>query len=261
MALHGLDFTFNKYSELCQSALKSGYDIVTISSYIQNENTNANVLVMRHDVEHFPGRALRMAILEQSQGIRSTYYFRRNSFPQPHIIKAIAGMGHEIGYHYESLDEAKGNFELAINLFKLRLEQLRKIAKVETICMHGNPLTKWLNRDLWAKYDFHELGLIGEAYLSLKDIYYFSDTGRKWDMSRKFKDWLPSGSSNQDSNVRNVVTTDDLIKLIQSGRCPRIYLTVHPERWGHNLATWFIDQMNDTAKNVLKAVLRKLNSK
>jgi hypothetical protein len=258
MASHKLDFTLDKYRDLCQSALKCGYEVMTVSAYIRNTGIDKNVLVMRHDVDHYPGRALRMAILEQSQGIKSTYYFRKPSFSQPNIIKAIADMGHEIGYHYEALDEAKGNYELAINLFKLRLEQLRKIAKVETICMHGNPLTKWLNRDLWNKYDFRELGLIGEAYLSLKDIHYLSDTGRKWDMSRKFKDFLPFGLSSQDLNVRNIVTTDDLIKLIQSGRFQRICLTVHPERWSHNLTTWFIDQMNDTARNMVKAVLRKL---
>jgi hypothetical protein len=168
-------------------------------------------------------------------------------------------MGHEIGYHYESLDEARGNYEAAISLFKVRLERLRQIAKVETICMHGNPMTKWLNRDLWGKYDFREFGLIGEAYLSVKDIYYLSDTGRRWDMSRKFKDMLPSALPIQYTNGKAVVTTDNVVELIESGKQPRICLTIHPERWGHDLVTWSIDQMKDTSINIVKAVLRRFN--
>jgi hypothetical protein len=260
MSPHGLDFTFGKYRELCQSTLKSGYQIKGVARFIQDGDTNTNVLVMRHDVDIFPSRALRMARLEQSQGVRTTYYIRRRHFRKSDIIRAIADMGHEIGYHYEALDEAKGNYDLAMSLFKEQLERLRKIANIETICMHGNPLTKWVNRDLWQKYDFRELGLIGEAYLSLKDVYYLSDTGRIWDPSRKFKDFMPFALLKQDANERNPVTTDDVMKLIASKRFPRIYITIHPERWGHNIIIWSIDQTADTARNMGKAVLRKLTS-
>ena len=252
-----LDFTYQKYSDLCQSALKSGFTVLTVSSYIKNVD-DKRVLVIRHDVDNFPRRALRLAKLEHSLGIHSTYYFRKHLFSNPKIIKSVAEMGHEIGYHYESLDEAKGNYEAAIDLFRLGLEQLRQIAKVETICMHGNSFTKWLNRDLWNKYDFHQFDLVGEAYLSVKNIYYFSDTGHSWDTSRKFKDLLPSALPEQVQNVRAIVTTNNLIEFIESGEQPRIYLTAHPERWGHNLLEWLIDEMKDQTINMAKAVLRKI---
>ena len=117
MAFKGLDFTLDKYGELCQRAVKSGYEIMTVSSYLQNKDTSKNILVMRHDADRFLGRAIRMASLEQSLGIRTTYYFRKSGFSQPDIIKSIADMGHEIGYHYEVLDKAKGNHELAMTFF------------------------------------------------------------------------------------------------------------------------------------------------
>ena len=61
-------------------------------------------IVLRHDVDKRPGQSLLFARLQQEMGIRGTYYFRsvRESF-EPGIIKAIGGMGHEIGYHYEDL--------------------------------------------------------------------------------------------------------------------------------------------------------------
>ena len=40
-------------------------------------------------------------------------------------------------------------FELAICDFGRNLEKFRKFYPVKTICMHGSPLSKWDNRDLW----------------------------------------------------------------------------------------------------------------
>ena len=254
MALSGLDFTLEKYKDLCQHILACGYEVMTVSSYLQDPKTNNSILVVRHDVDRFLGKAIRMASLEQSLGIRTTYYFRKSGFSQPNIIKSIADMGHEIGYHYEVLDKAKGNHELAMTFFREHLYRIRQIARVETICMHGNPLTKWLNRDIWKYYDFRELGLKGEAYLSLENIYYLSDTGRTWDVSRKVKDTLPSALPN--TSHQNIFTTDDVIKFIEKHEYSRIYIVVHPERWSHNLIVWAIDQARDTGINTAKLIWR-----
>ena len=40
-------------------------------------------------------------------------------------------------------------FELAICDFERNLRRFRKLYPVKTICMHGSPLSKWDNRDLW----------------------------------------------------------------------------------------------------------------
>jgi len=75
IALHVLDFTFNKYRNICQRALKSGYEVMTIYAYIGNKVTDKNFLVMRHNVDTWLGRAPRMAFLDKSPGIKGTYYF------------------------------------------------------------------------------------------------------------------------------------------------------------------------------------------
>jgi hypothetical protein len=253
-----LDFTLNKYRELCRSAIDSGYEIKTVASYLKNNATSHQVLIMRHDVDRFPRKALNMAKVEQTLGIKTTYYFRKSGFSKPNIIKRIAEMGHEIGYHYENLDEAKGNHERALELFKKRLEQLRRIVNVETICMHGNPLTKWLNRDIWSHYDYRECGISGEAFLSIKQVFYFSDTGRIWDMSRKVKDMLPSALPEQSNYADKIRTTDDLMKFIHKKGYSQIYITAHPERWSKNLLEWTMDITRDTAVNVTKVISRKI---
>jgi len=252
-----LDFTLDKYRQLYTALLTSGYSVCTIAQYL-SETNHSKTAVLRHDVDRKPGNALSMATLEQSLGIKSTYYFRMNkSVFKRDMIKTIAGMGHEIGYHYEVLDKARGNFEKAIHIFEQELAELRKVAEVKTICMHGNPLTKWDNRDLWFKYDFKSFGLMGEAYLSFGSITYLSDTGRTWNPKRKVKDWLPSehGSNVNKAVASSITCTNDLIELIGRGQPESIYLVVHPERWTNSRIDWALYFMQDLMINLLKSVI------
>ncbi|CEG14042.1 Polysaccharide deacetylase (fragment) [groundwater metagenome] len=122
------------------------------------------------------------------------------------------------------MDKAGGDPEEAIIIFEDELKKFREIYDVKTICMHGNPLTKHDNRDLWNKYDYRKFGIIGEAYLSMKeDVAYFSDTGRTWGKEYKIKDFninISSNYNNYDCNSNynsKIKTTDDLINLIKIG--------------------------------------------
>jgi hypothetical protein len=259
-----LDFTLEKYRQLCSALLASGYSVCTVVQYLGRTGLTGKTAVLRHDVDRKPGNALKMAMLEQSLGIKSTYYFRMNkSVFKRDMIKTIAGMGHEIGYRYEALDKARGNYEKAINVFEQELAELRKVAEVKTICMHGNPLTKWDNRDLWARYDFKSFGLLGEAYISFSDILYLSDTGRTWNPKRKVKDWLPSErGSNVNQAISGTITcTDDLIQLIREAQQQNIYLVAHPERWTDSPIEWALYFAQDLMINLLKSIKLFVESK
>ena len=48
----------------------------------------------------------------------------------------------EVGYHYEVLSKAKGDYEKAVELFEQELKEFRKIVDVKTICMHGSLLSR-----------------------------------------------------------------------------------------------------------------------
>ena len=206
-----MDFTLKKYEELLKVIIQNRIPVFTIEQWIATQPKQG--IVLRHDVDRKAKNALAVAKLEHKYSIKSTFYFRitKNSF-KPDIIEEIAGLGHEIGYHYEDLSLAGGDYDKAIKLFQVHLKMFEPFAKVMTIAMHGRPLSKYDNRDLWKKFDFRNFGLIGEAFLSIdySDMYYFTDTGRNWDVSK--------------SNLRDKVlckvpeeivkSTDHLIMLI-----------------------------------------------
>ena len=106
--------------------------------------------MLRHDIDRKSENALVIAKIEQEVDLQASYYFRTvNHSYNEDIIKQIADMGNEIGYHYENLTTCDGDFELAIDDFRLSLEKMRRLYPVKTSCMHGRPLSKWDNRDLW----------------------------------------------------------------------------------------------------------------
>jgi hypothetical protein len=253
------DFTLNKYKELCETLLSSGYAISNVDNYLNKKNKQ-NSLILRHDVDvsslKYP---VRMAELEYDLGIKSTYYFRFvGGVFNPKIIRRIRDLGHEIGYHYEVLSKANGDYEKAVELFEKELNEFRKIIDVKTISMHGSPLSKYDNRDLWKRYDFKEFGIVGEAYLSIssKDINYFSDTGRSWNWKNKMRDFMID--NNNDKELIGVNTTDELINLIKSGRAKRLYILAHPERWTSNKSEWIFSYTKDSVFNVGKKVLMRV---
>ena len=59
------------------------------------------------------------------------------------------------------------------------------LSPVKTICMHGSPLSKWDNRDLWKRYNYRDFGIIAEPYFDLDfdEVFYITDTGRSWNKS------------------------------------------------------------------------------
>ena len=51
------------------------------------------------------------------------------------ITRGIHDLGHEVGYHYEVLSKANGDYEKAVELFEQELSEFRKIIDVKTICI------------------------------------------------------------------------------------------------------------------------------
>lgn len=247
-----LDYTFPKYHELCE-AMVNNYSVLTFEQYITSQKLPDKYIVLRHDNDRNPENALKMAEIENKYGIKSTYYFRSiDSVFKPKIIKEIYSMGHEIGYHYETLADADGNYKKAIQLFEHNLKKFQQICNVKTICMHGKALSKHDNRDLWKKYDYSTFNIIAEAYLSASsDLNYLSDTGRSWTQKNSLRDFLPGNQSYID-----IETTDDLIELINGSDFNNLYLLTHPERWSSNYIEWIQFYILDNCFNFGKKILK-----
>jgi len=248
-----LDFTFTKYKKLCEKIVESEYTTLTFAQYFSSKNIPNKFIILRHDVDRKPENALKMAELENKLGIKSTYYFRSISQVfKPDIIKAINDFNHEIGYHYEVLDEAKGDLENAIRIFGDALNKFREICDVRTICMHGNPLSSWDNRNLWKRYDFKDFGIIGEPYLSIdyKETVYLTDTGRSWNSKFSVKDNVNLNASQAIEAIKN---TDDVIRAIIKGNIEHLCITAHPNRWSESFGAWLKELLWQNVKNVGKA--------
>lgn len=244
------DFSLAMYAELCK-ALQS-HKVMTVQGYL-SDKPEPLCIVLRHDVDRRVKNALSMAKLEKKCGIRSTYYFRYPRTFNRNIMQQIADMGHEVGYHYEVLDKAKGDCKKAIRLFQKELGVFREFFSVKTACMHGNPLTKWDGREIWQSNDFQTFDLLGEAFLSFHEFpVYLTDTGRNWNGENNFKDRL------QAENYTYFKNTTDVITYLNSNHERSIYINCHPERWGANFAEWAIAFLRDHFFNLGKKAIKWL---
>ena len=178
------DFTLVIYQNMLKALSRKDSAFITFRHLIENAGLPGSFTILRHDVDLLPQNSLQTAQIEHSLGIRGTYYFRivPQSFNES-IIRQIADLGHEIGYHYEDLTLAKGDMNKAIKSFEQNLAKLRKIVPVSTACMHGSPRSPWDSKDLWKHYDYRDFGIIGEPYFDIdfSEVLYLTDTGRRWD--------------------------------------------------------------------------------
>lgn len=248
-----IDFSQKMYRELCGAVNISGYRTVIMGDYFNTADNDKPRMFLRHDVDRDPILALEMAQIEQEHNLVSTYFFRVvDSVFTPDIIKSIAGLGMEIGYHYECLDKASGDYAKAIDICKKDLAKLRELYPVKSMAMHGNPLTRWNNRDLWEKYDFKELDIEVAAYLNIdyKKIRYFSDTGRTWEENRgNIYDYVG------DQPQHKLKTTPDLIAFI-SGHKQDTCILIHPNRWSDKPSKWLYNWAYDMAGNTAKTLIK-----
>jgi hypothetical protein len=247
-----LDFTLAKYKELCDAIINSKFVPLTVERYI-TEPTSNKFIILRHDVDKKPENALKMANIETEYGISATYYFRAiKKVFKPDIMKEIAGLGHEIGYHYEVLVKAKGDKKKAIEIFKRELNEFREICDINTICMHGNSLSHWDNRDIWGKYNFRDFDIIGEAYLSIDfdKVMYLSDSGGCWDNKRlRVKDIVDSNSIQS----LKIKSTNDVIELVKNKGAEKMCILAHPDRWNDSLSSLIYELVTKKIRNVGKA--------
>jgi hypothetical protein len=251
-----MDFTLNTYKALLETLLAQGFLFQPFINFIQ---TPANrVIILRHDVDRRPRNALNTAQLEHDLGIPASYYFRAmpESWDEA-IIRELAGLGHEIGYHYEDLSLCHGDYEAAINQFKKNLAAFRQLYPVKTICMHGSPMSKWDNRDLWKKYDYRGFGIIAEPYFDVdfNEVFYLTDTGRRWDgnnfsvRDKVDKQWCVN---------RKLKSTMDIIAAVKAGDLPdKIMITTHPQRWDGLLIPWTKELVWQNIKNMIKQLIIK----
>lgn len=254
-----MDFTLNKYRNLLLQLKDSGYKFLTYRDYC-NGRLPQRFVVLRHDVDLKPQNSLRIAKEEIKLGAKASYYFR--AVPESwddSIIEQIYSMGHEVGYHYESLTTCNGDMVRAFDDFKENLEKLRKLVPVATICMHGSPRSPYDSKDIWKQYDYKIFDVVGEPYLStdFSKMFYLTDTGRRWDGYKvSVRDKIEGYQEEWNAKGWVFHSTDDIIKTLHENQMPdQLMITTHPQRWFNFGFGWAKELVMQNMKNIVKAAI------
>jgi hypothetical protein len=241
------------YRRFLDTVLGAGYEPLTVRDYLGRDDLPERFVICRHDVDRKPANARKMARLEADRGVASTYYLRTKTFSTT-LARTLSTLSHEVGYHYEDFVRAGGKLDRAHERFANNLAEFRRVAPVDTVCMHGNPLSPHDNRNMWLAPeapDFEDYDLLGEAYLSVdfETVTYFSDTGRTWrDGALKIRDHTMGEG---DKSV-SADETSDLVTLLAEGSVPHACVLTHPSRWADSYRELLTARVTDGAVNVVK---------
>jgi hypothetical protein len=249
-----MDFTLGKYKQLLLALKEAGYSFYTFAEYCKGLCIGEKYIILRHDVDEMADNALKIGLLEKELGIKATYNFRivRQS-NNPDIIRQIVELDHELGYHYEDVVLANGDFDTAISTFRKNLAYFRTFAPVETVCMHGSSTSAYDNRDLWKKIRLEEEGLLGEPYLSINfnDLFYLTDTGYCWDGKKTaVRDIVETPFENSYHN------TDEIIAAIQQKTFPDKVMILAHTLWTDSFVKWNFIFFREFFRNKVKRISR-----
>ena len=178
----GLDSmpTHREYIKFCQQICNTGVPVYTVKEACSDIGSlSRTFVIVKHDVEDKPEKALRLSRIEHGFGIKATYYVHSFFLHNPKhvaILKDIVGLGHEVGYHYDVLDNNNGDKDKAMQEFREALSCFADHGfAIKTICPHGNPLKKRVgyssNKDFFLDTEIRQLfSDIVDVYITFPDM-------------------------------------------------------------------------------------------
>jgi hypothetical protein len=215
-------------------AIAQEYDIVGVEQWLTAGPAASPrpVLLIRHDVDQYPGSAQRMASLEDALGISSTWYFRWRTAAGP-VVDALREAGHAVGLHYETLTRlllergrppaAAGDFVTeARGLLAQELTAFAgRFGPVQSACPHGDTRVPGVHNGVLLRgQDLAPFGITWDANDAV------AERGVDvWctDRSRGEGRWQPGL---------------DPLDLLVDRRAP-LLLVVHPNNWASGPALWW----------------------
>lgn len=192
-------FSIEAYAALLRRALDDGYEFVGFEAALELERSDPRrVVLLRHDIDLSPVRALRMAEVEAQLGVRSTFFFMLSGafydLLEPHhrhTVRDVAALGHEVGFHYDEYDDIVEGLDI---LSAVAGRTVRHVAQHNPTIL---PRRGFESAKIVDAYDARITGAQGFTYVS--------DSGMRW-RKKTLADLLGEGAS-------------------------RIYALCHPETW------------------------------
>lgn len=143
------DFTLENYKRLILLAKEKGFSFIFHKDEYQKDRKD---IIWRHDVEFEPDIALKMARIEESCGIKASYFFQLHSpfynVFDPHyreVFYAIKDLGHLVGLHFDSAYWGISGEDQLNGFIKIDKEYLEKNMNVDidTFSFHNTtPFTQ-----------------------------------------------------------------------------------------------------------------------
>jgi hypothetical protein len=183
------EFTYKHYKDCIEIAKKQGFSFYTMHDFL-DKKPKGKFILMRHDVDLSLISVLKIAEIENSLKIKSTYFIRTKgifdvfSGKNSAIVRKISELGHEIGIHYDSDIIAKKDFKKEMVGIKANMEKIIKkrifgasLHKVKKLGTKNE-----INKLNFAEEYLDDLGLEYDAYsdIFIRKMKYISDSARKW---------------------------------------------------------------------------------
>jgi hypothetical protein len=242
-----LDFTFAAFDAFCRRI--APLPVFTLAGYLSTAPApTPPFVILRADVDYRETRALRLAQIAARCQVRGSFYFRhrvqngdsalakrirRDVLRQApafnvEIMQSVANLGHEVGYHFETLDTCRGDFDAAEDLFLTNLAHLRAAGvAIRTVAAHGGrPFapTYRHNFDIFSHAPdlFQRARLLGETTISVDfaRVVYVSDARWRW---RRYDAYQP-GATGKPTSLRAIT---DALPSLDAGLC----INFHPHQW------------------------------
>lgn len=218
-----MNFTYDAYRSLLKKISEQGYQF---SDY-KNWKKTGRCVILRHDIDNDIEKAVRLALIEGSGGVTSTYFvlltsdfYNVFSKKSSDGLKLIAAHGHSIGLHFDEVcyPEISGNVEAIKEKIKEEAEVLSRAigSRVDIVSMH-RPSSFVLEADIKIP------GMInsyGQKFF--KEFKYLSDSRRRW--------------------------REPVEEIIESEKYERIHILTHPF-WYHETEENIQETVSDFINN------------
>jgi len=258
-------FVYNKWEWFCKNLKENG--IYSISAKSLLEQKKSCFLILKHDVETNPKKALQLAKIEAQYGHSGVYYVQAyllDDKDNVNILKQIQDLGHEVSYHHDVMDSTGGNIDTAIEVFEENKDTFEKYGlKINTVCQHGNPIVKRVgyssNRDFFRNSKVREkYSEISEIMVDFKDktgvdYKYISDAGYGWKLI-----FDPENNDIVNSDDKNILLGDlkRVIKVIKEEGA--VIVSTHPHRWQSNMFTAILKRVVFSTVRLVARIMKKI---
>lgn len=249
-------FVYNEWDNFLKKLSENGIHSISADSALKNRKKQ--FLILKHDVETNPSKALDLARIENKYGHCGVYYVQAyllNNQKNIEILQKIKDLGHEVSYHHDVMDSNSGNLEKALEEFNKNKDLFENNGFIiNTVCQHGNPVAQrngyTSNRDFFRSEAVKKkFGYIAEIMVDYRkktnvDFRYISDAGYGWKVIYDPETNDIVDSSDKDIKLENL---DKVLDFLLSESA--IIISTHPHRWNSNI-------FNAAAKTIVFKTIR-----